>query len=141
MPLQCNFTIAANSRGGKCTGGFVGNSALGSNDYIAVTVTYTGLGQNQPAPAMEATFVVSAAPGVQGQQAPSPFTQANDTTSPYLCAWSSSPTSTSTQPGKAIYQFQTPNYPGSAQGSYELTAVFTVGGIQYSEDPEFDTGV
>ena len=46
------------------------------------------------------------------------------------------------QNGQATYTFSSPTYYGGAQGKYELTVVFqTDAGQQYSDDPEFDTGV
>ena len=78
--------------------------------------------------------------GIVPKPVPSPFVQGANNN--YLCI--------STQPGIAgvvgssstVYTFGSFTYPGSSEGSYELTfvALDASTGRQWSADPEFDTG-
>jgi hypothetical protein len=143
MPLQCNFRINVNSRGGQCLGGFPDDSpTLSSSDYIAVNVTLTGVPANQTPPDITAYFIVSTDPKAKNQTLATPFTQANDANSPLVCFFTRQMPGSAAVGNPPVYSCQSPTYYGGAQGSYELTAVFqTSTGQQYSEDPEFDTGV
>lgn len=138
--LQCNFTISMNSRGGKCTGVFTGDP-LAAGSSFPIQVTCTGLGQNA-APSLSAVFIVSAGRRAGNQTNPTPFRTAADSNSGFICYWPGPAQAGTSQRGQATYTFQSPTYFGGAQGEYELTVVFqTDTGQQYSDDPEFDTGV
>jgi hypothetical protein len=141
MPaLQCNFTIPVNGRGGKCTGNFTGDP-LASGSSFPIQVTCTGLGQDR-APSLSAVFIVSAGRNNRNQANPTPFRTGADTNSGFMCYWSAPAQAATNQNGQATYTFSSPTYYGGAQGKYELTVVFqTDAGQQYSDDPEFDTGV
>ena len=143
MPLQCNFSVNANSRGGQCNGGFQANGqTLNNSDYIAVNLTVNGIAAGQTPPDVTAYFIVSTDPKAKNQSLATPFTQTEDASSPLVCFFTGTVPGSQAVGNPPVYSFQSPTYYGGAQGMYELTAVFqTSTGQQYSEDPEFDTGV
>jgi len=146
---NCTFHIATGTQltGGRLTGGFDGGAtpALSNGDSITVTVT-----SDFVIPQLTGNWVFTAAPpiGVGGPEAslPSPFTtvieEGHTVVGQVLCL------QYSTQYGNAqSWTFGPVTYTASdatKNSRYELTFVAADNSqsppVQWSEDPEFDTG-
>lgn len=137
----CTFTIPSDSpHGGKLSGGFDSTAKLKPGNALLVTVKHPSAATAPDK--ITGTFVYSAAPAASNQATPSPFLL--PTTDKFVCI-----NSVETQ-GVAVgamkhYVFQPVPYGSGLDGQYELTFVATdntdpLNPIQWSEDPEFDTG-
>ena len=141
MPFQywCQFTIPGGSMGGRLSGGFPNNvpPTLQKDDSIVVSVTCdVSVAPN----GLTGVFIYTAAGDAPSNQStPSPFvTGANRN---FVCI-ETCPGTVSGDSGSVTFTFPAWGYGGGQPGSYELTFVAwnQTTGLQWSEDPEFETG-
>ena len=132
----CAFQVpAANSTSGsKLIGGFPGSTAptLAKDDQLQVTVKFLG---NQSIPSsLNGYMIISPYQGATNQTTPSPFLNGSN---PLCFKSQSGVTGDSTN----TFTFAALTYNGGYAGQYELTFVAEnpANGVQWSEDPEFDT--
>jgi hypothetical protein len=142
----CTFVIPSapgTSNGAKLAGSGFGNKpVLKTGDTIQVQVQATG---NSPPPTLNGYMIISPAQlqTNQSQTTPSPFV--TPTLANFICFRMQQNVGASTAQGTTTYNFNalTFTYGGGYVGQYELTFVAeapSLGGTQWSEDPEFDTG-
>ena len=134
--VSANFTVPANSNaGGRLQGAGFGATAprLNGGDSLQIVVTWGG---GSAPGTLTGYFIFSPAQSAgSNQTAPSPFLNGTN----YLCYQSL--TATKSNSGQQ-YTFAHTNLTvpaGATAGSYELTLVVDNNGVQWSEDPEFDT--
>ena len=129
--ISANFTIPASATtiGGRLEGAGFGAATprLDGGDSIQVVVTWGG--NNAPSQ-LTAYLIFSPAQGAS-QTGPSPFMNGSN----YLCY--TSQTASANGQRFTFPSFTIPQ--GTAAGNYELTIVVDNSGMQWSEDPEFDT--
>jgi hypothetical protein len=149
MPdIICKFSIPSGQVGGKLTGGFLKNDGsywpavagpeLSKDATLRLTVEHP---DPQSAPErLNGIFTFSAAATAPNQAKGSPFV---DNRGRVRCLTTASATKVVSN-GKGIYTFEPISYKGGSPGHYELTFVAEDSNngspIQWSEDPEFDTG-
>lgn len=145
----CEFLIPRGGRnvGGKLTGGFIGADRqplphpplLMSGDHLKVSVVYPDLAE--PPLKMTGIFVFSTAPNMPNQSTATPFTNASGLKAVCLKVEEVGPV---LERGESVYHFPAIPYGGGSLGHYELTFVAAdnkkTPPVQWSEDPEFDTG-
>ncbi len=133
--ISANFTVPTNTNaGGRLQGAGFGATPPGLNrgDALQIVVTWGGSG---PPQTLNGYFVISPVQA-SNQTAPSPFVNAAGN---YVCFLQI--TAAKSQNGQQ-YTFASSvlTVPSTAPaGQYELTAVIDSNGVQWSEDPEFDT--
>lgn len=135
----CNFTIPSGTKGGKLGGDFADASKVMSGDDIVVIVDFPSV----PGPAnLTGTFVFSAA-GTANQDFGTPFVATPG--GKFVCIKSTSVAGV-VLGLKTRYMFPAMSYGGGAKGKYELTFVVADNvtnpqlPVQWSKDPEFETG-
>jgi hypothetical protein len=132
---QCNFTIPANSNnGGRLTGdGFNGVPTLQNGDTLQVIVRWAG---NNPPQQINGYTMITPSGG-SSESSPSPFLTSGN----FVCYLANTIGKDANTPS---YTFPPLTYNGGEPGSYELTFVAEVTSgsttMQWSEDPEFETG-
>ena len=139
----CTFTIPRGTIGGKLTGGFAAgnNPKLMAGDSLIVSVILNPGNYNGNPGVLTGAFVFTAAPNASKDQTqPSPFMMPNDA---FECVALQQAQAVA-QGGNAVFTFAPIPYPGGAPGSYELTFVAidstATPPVQWTEDPEFETG-
>jgi hypothetical protein len=142
----CAFTVTAGTAGGKLIGGFAGGArpTLQNGDSITVSVSFAAGDPNAPVN-LNGYFVFTAASDASNQSTPSPFL--NGSSQNFICLAGGNFSSAVAQGNSLVYTFQPWTYRGGKKGSYELTFVASndTGSaqgtpMQWSEDPEFETG-
>ena len=132
----CAFSIDGGATGGRLSGGFPNGEdpTLDNGDSILVTVTCdASVGSG----GLTGTFVFT---GKAEGQGPSPFVNGPNSNFVCITTYPGTPSSTSDD-GSMTYSFPVWSYGGNLKGSYELTFIATnAAGLQWSEDPEFETG-
>lgn len=132
--VSANFTVPANTgSGGRLQGAGFGASTprMNHGDSLQVVVTWGG---SNPPGSLTGYFVISPTSG-SNQTAPSPFVNGSN----FVCFL---PLTASKSLNGQQYTFTSTllAIPSNATaGNYELTLVVESAGVQWSEDPEFDT--
>jgi hypothetical protein len=132
--VSANFTVPASTNaGGRLQGAGFGATTprLNGGDSLQVVVTWGG--NNAPGQ-LTGYFVFSPAPSAgSNQTAPSPFLNGSN----YVCYQSLTASKSGNGQQYTFSSFTVPS--GAPAGNYELTLVVDNAGVQWSEDPEFDT--
>jgi hypothetical protein len=132
--VSANFTVPTNTpNGGRLQGAGFGATTprMNRGDVLTVVVSWAG---NNPPGSLTSYLIISPVTG-SSQTAPSPFLNGSN----YLCFL---PLTANQAVNGQQYTFSSPQLtiPATATaGSYELTLVVDNMGVQWSEDPEFDT--
>lgn len=141
----CQLNITGVGRGGKLTGpGFPGGQppTLSAQDTLQVQITWL-VQAIEPPESLDGQFVFSAAPYAPSNQASaSPFVQSSG----YGLCWDLKTAQKTVTNNQTVYSFPPYTYGGGIPGQFELT--FVAQGlpsgasnlVQWSEDPEFETG-
>jgi hypothetical protein len=140
----CAFVVPPESVGGKLSGGFTsGAPTLQNGDSIVVSVSFDAANPNAPV-TLTGMFVYTASPQVSNQTTPSPFVIGANKN--FVCLSSQQAPAVASGSNK-VYTFAPIVYTGGQPGQYELTfiAINPNGSpqgdqMQWSEDPEFETG-
>lgn len=132
--VTANFTVPANTpNGGRLQGAGFGATAprMNRGDDMKISVTWSG----GNAPGSLTAYLIISPVTSSNQTAPSPFVNGTN----YVCFLALSGNQDASGP-KFSFSSQLLKIPSDATaGSYELTIVVENGGVQWSEDPEFDT--
>lgn len=138
---------AAGNFGSKMVGSFLDSDGkpmtlppvVKSGDTVTVHVIYPGL--VDPPVEMTGVFAVSAAQNAPSQTTGTPFYKVGNGKAVCLITEMQHP---KMKGGNSVYEFTPIPYHGGFRGNYELTVVVSDNKanppVQWSEDPEFDTG-
>jgi hypothetical protein len=146
MPTNyiCKLNVTGVGRGGRLTGpGFGGPTpTLSAQDTLQVQLTWLVPSIEPPEP-LNGHFIFSAAQDAPSNQGSgSPFLQSNG----YCLCYDVQTAQKTISNNQTVYSFTPYTYGGGIQGHYELTFVAEAvpsGGsdsVQWSDDPEFETG-